>query len=106
MKITVNFSIFRDAFVNSGRSGQFSADALEILFDHLEAIEDERNESELDVVAICCDYSEETVEDLVQIYDVEVGEGEDAKQCVIEFLEDAGAFVGSTEHGTIVFWNQ
>jgi hypothetical protein len=62
--------------------------------------------SELDVVAICCDYSEETVEDIAEMYNVETNDGYTQEEAVIGFLEDAGAYVGTTSTGTIVFFNQ
>ncbi len=106
MKQTVNIYTFREAFNRMGRGDNFSYEGLELLFDYLEECEDERNESELDVVAICCDYSEETVEDIAEIYNVETNDGYKQEEAVVEFLEEAGAYVGTTSTGTIVFFNQ
>ena len=48
MKETINFSRFCNAFRDMNR-----------LFDYLESIEDDTDtEIELDVIALCCDYSE------------------------------------------------
>jgi hypothetical protein len=106
MKQTVNIYTFREAFNRMGRGSQFSYEGLSLLFDYLEECEDERNEMELDVVAICCDYSEETVEDIAEMYNVETNDGYTQEESVVEFLEDAGAYVGTTSTGTIVFFNQ
>jgi hypothetical protein len=104
MKQTVNFQIFCDAFSN--RRDNFSYDGLRLLFNYLEETEDERNEMELDAVAICCDYSEETAEDIAEMYNVETNDGDTIEESVIGFLEDARAYVGTTSNGTIVFFNQ
>lgn len=59
MKQTVSASDFVDAFRAHNRQEQFSYDGLHALFDYLEEMEEGMGtEMELDVVAICCDYSE------------------------------------------------
>lgn len=58
MKQTINFSQFCDEF-QSIRPDNFSYDGLRALFDYLEAYgEDTGEEVELDVIAICCDFTE------------------------------------------------
>ena len=58
MKTTVNAYQFRDAF-QAIRPDNFSYNGLSALFDYLEDFEnDTGQEIELDVIAICCDYSE------------------------------------------------
>ena len=53
MKQTVNNSAFHDAFVNYGRTDNFSYDALDLLFDYFESIESDTGEEiELDVIAV------------------------------------------------------
>jgi len=55
----VSFSTFVDAFRARGREGQFSYQGLKALFEHLEDLSEFIGEDiELDVVGICCDYSE------------------------------------------------
>ena len=60
MKTTINQSHFVSAFKgNSERKNQFSYGALCALFDYYEQMEqDTGEEMELDVVAICCDWTE------------------------------------------------
>ena len=59
MKQTINSSEFVDAFRAHGRQNQFSYDGLRALFEYLEEMEDGMGEEmELDVIALCCDYSE------------------------------------------------
>ena len=59
MKQTVNEYQFERAFKNMGRGEQFSYDGLKALYQYLvEYEEDTGEEVELDVIAICCDFSE------------------------------------------------
>lgn len=52
---TVRFSDFVDRFHNFGRADQFSCEGLRALFDYLEEYSEQ---IELDVVALCCNYTE------------------------------------------------
>jgi len=55
----VNFSDFRQAFLNHDRGNQFSYEGLKALFDYLEEQErDTGEEMELDVIELCGEYSE------------------------------------------------
>lgn len=59
MHITVNSSMFADAFRRMGREDQFSREALEALFNYLEEYEEETGfRVELDVIALCCEFTE------------------------------------------------
>jgi hypothetical protein len=59
MKQNVNKLAFHDAFVACGRGDQFSYKGRAALFDYLTELEDDcGQEIELDVIALCCDYSE------------------------------------------------
>lgn len=59
MKQTVQEHDFLDAFRAYGRADQFTRAGLIALFDYLEELEaDTGEELELDVVALCCDFSE------------------------------------------------
>ena len=69
MKHTVNESQFRDAFMDYGRSNNFSYAGLGELYEYLVNLEDDLGEEfELDVIALCCDYSEYTIEELESAY--------------------------------------
>lgn len=58
MKQTINFSQFTDAF-REIRPDNFSYDGLRALYDWFESLADDTGvELELDVIAICCDFSE------------------------------------------------
>lgn len=95
MKQIVYLSDFRDAFNRMDRGNQFSYEALELIYDYLEEIDPD---SELDVIAICCDFSEMTPEEVAQAYGLE--EDED----VLEFLSMETSVIGETDE-TIIFAN-
>ena len=72
MKQTIDFQEFRAAFYDSGREDNFSLSALEALFDFLE---ENYTDYELDVIELCCEFTEETLKDINDRYalvDVEV----------------------------------
>lgn len=100
---TVNtVSTFRDEFRACGRADNFSYEALGLLFDYFEAYEmDTGEEIELDVVSICCDFSEDSPENIRDQYGID---GDDETE-VIATLEDNCAYVGKTSTGTIVYRN-
>lgn len=59
MKKTINFYEFCDEFNSMNRENNFSYAGKRALFDYLEDYENECNtEIELDVIAICCEYTE------------------------------------------------
>ena len=59
MKQTINLYQFERAFVDMNRKDQFTYDGKRALFEHLEEYEDCTGEEiELDVIALCCEYSE------------------------------------------------
>ena len=72
MKATVNKNDFRNAFKQANRENQFTSYALGKLFDYLEDYEEQTSEEvELDVISLCCEYSEfESFEELQQNYNV------------------------------------
>ena len=61
MKQTIDLNSFRRAFEVYGRT-DFTYEGLEVLFDYLERLEDDTGETiELGVIALCCEYSEDTL---------------------------------------------
>ena len=55
-----------------GRKEQFSYEGLEALFEYLEGIEEQTDcEIELDVIALCCEYREGTINEILSYYDLE-----------------------------------
>ena len=69
MKTTVNYQDFIQAFRNCGRQDQFTCAGLRALFGYIEQYEEDTGEElELDVIALCCDFSEHDLEDLEREY--------------------------------------
>ena len=59
MKQTIDRYQFKHAFQKMGREDNFSYAGLSALFDYLEQYEDDMGEEiELDVIALCCEYTE------------------------------------------------
>ena len=89
MKQTINKSEFTAAFHNMDRKENFSYAGLIALYDYLTALEDDLGEElELDVIALCCDYSEHDLEDLQREYgDYEGEQWEDMEEATA-WLED------------------
>lgn len=94
---------FRDAFHSMGRAKQFSYDALGLLFDYLDEVDPDM---ELDVVAICCDYAEDTAASIAESYGLEVENDEtdgEMLDAVMDYLNDNTSVIGKTAAGTIVY---
>lgn len=73
MKQTIGFHQFREAFRTMGRLENFKGDGIEVLFDFLEEVEqDTGNEIELDVIGLCCEYCQMSLQDFVESYNVEI----------------------------------
>ena len=72
MKQSVNIYDFRDAFRRCDRYGTFSYEGYQVLFDYLEQLEEDLGEEfELDVIAICCDWAQDTVKNVLREYSLE-----------------------------------
>ncbi len=98
---TINLFQFRQAFKAMDRSDQFSYEGLEILFNYLTDLEDQdsSNNFELDVIAFCCDYAEETIENIIDFYDIDCGglNEDEQKNYVKNYLENVTSVVGFTD---------
>ena len=106
MKTTVTCHDFIDAF--KIRTGQFSRPALVALFDYLGEIERESaTEMELDVIAICCDFCEMTVQEIQNTYPTLCEDLDDNEKLTLdkalEILGNQTWVLGSTENNTVVF---
>ena len=102
-----NVHQFREAFRLAGRGDQFSHEGLEVLFDYLEEYSDSAGENvELDVVALCCDYYESSIEELIDNYNIDPSEvDEDDPDSIIEvvrqYLEDNTSVCGQVNGGLV-----
>jgi hypothetical protein len=103
MKQTINLSQFRDEF-NSIRPNNFSYEGLEILFDFLEEVDPDLD---LDVIALCCDYSESTIDNLIQDYDIDFDgvDPDEVDATVLDYINDRSVVLGVCFDGSIVYLN-
>ena len=105
MKTTVSVYDFREAFRQAGREN-FSYEALGLMFDYFEELEEDiGNEMELDVVAICCDYTEDDAVSIAGNYDIDITDmdEDDALEAVQDYLNNNTSVVGTTSTGSIVY---
>lgn len=106
MKTTISVYDFRDAFIKADRKAQFSYDGLEILFEYLTDFEDATGEEmELDVIAICCDFSEEMPDEIARNYSLDIKglDDDETAEKVREYLEEEGCYIGTTDLGAIIY---
>ncbi len=97
MKQTINLNTFREAF-KALRPDNFSYNGLETLYDMLVKLEeDTEQEMELDVIAICCDFTESTLQEVAQNYSITLDEVE-------EYLHD-NTFVIQVDEDTVIYQN-
>ena len=104
---TINLYLFREAFRLAGRGDQFSYEGLEVLFDYLDNLSDDIGEPiELDVLALCCEYYESSIKELIDNYNIDLLEvDEDDPDLIIEvvreYLEDNTSVCGQVEGGFV-----
>jgi hypothetical protein len=102
MKTTISHaSQFRDAFRQADRQDQFSYEALNMLYEYFEDVDPDM---ELDVVAICCEYTEDTPEGIANNYwsvDDLTQDEEELRDQVREYLEANTSIVGETPTGFV-----
>lgn len=105
MKTTVSNCDFHDAFRAYDRLENFSYEGRNLLFEMLESIEDDSGEEiELDVIAICCDYSEDSVDTIANNYSIDLSDcddDDDRKNAVLDYLNDNTMVVGETDAGIV-----
>lgn len=99
MYTEVTFSNFVDAFRDMGKEENFTHDGLRILFDYFEEYENSTGKKiEFDVIGICCEYSENTLEEINNYYGKEFEDLDEAQ----EWLENETIVCGTTDD-TIVY---
>ena len=99
MKQPITFSQFHDAFRDMDRLDNFSYEGLRVLFDWFESLdEDCGTDTELDVIAICCEFSESTPDEIRANYDI----GTESDSMLIQYLNEHTMVCGETDT-TIVY---
>lgn len=94
MKQTVDFYDFRDAFIHASRKENFSYVGLEVLFDYLEEI---APDYDLDVIGLCCEFEEASLDEINEQYSQEFEDIEEAA----DWLADQTSVCGTTDDSVI-----
>ena len=112
MKQTITLHDFRNAFYNMGRKDSFSYGGLEILFDYLEELEQATGEEmELDVISLCGEFKESTIDDLISEYDIDISDcdtddEEAVEETVLDYMNEhttvCGVVCGATSVSSVV----
>ena len=105
--MTLDKYSFADAFKRYNRQDQFSPKGLEVLFDYLEEFSDSTGEPvELAVVALCCDYYESSIQELIDNYNIDVSDADGDEDTIAEIVKDYISsnteYVGETE-GCLIY---
>ena len=87
-------SQFRDAFHAANRANNFSYEALGLMFDYFDDCGDN---VELDVIGICCEFTEMNADEVRDDYRL------DADTDVEQYLNDNTLLIGKTAEGFYVF---
>ena len=106
MKQTINKTQFIDAFKTWGTyANNFSYEALDLMFDYFELLEDETGEEiELDVVAICCEYQEATLQEVANNYNIDISGACGLEvDIVTDYLRENTQLIAVTDIDTFVF---
>jgi hypothetical protein len=101
---TINLSQFRDAFRSMGLKDQFSYEGLEVLFNGLEEYEEDTGEElDFDVIALCCDFSEMSAQEVIDAYGLDIADDGNQLNNAIDWINDQTWYVGKTDKDTIIF---
>jgi hypothetical protein len=99
MIITINKNRFVNEFADMNRADHFSIEGRGMLFDYFEEV---APEMELDIIAICCDYVEQSFEDIASDYSIDLSDcGDDCIETVLDYLTQNTCIVGLVEGGAI-----
>lgn len=105
MKITVTESMFINLFREYGRADNFSREGLIELFDHLENSFDD--DFELDVIGICCDFTEDDYSAIAESYDIDLSDCEDESEefeTVVDYLQRNTTIVYTDEDAGMILY--
>lgn len=106
--MTITETMFKAAFADMGRQDNFSHAGLSALFDYLEGLSEDTGESvELDVIALCCDYSEVSESNLIAEYghmlpeEYNLDDEDELQECIddiVSELEDYTTVIPVTDY--------
>jgi len=96
----------QSAFERMNRQDNFSREGLRVLFDYLDDLSDDLGKPiDLDVVSWCCDYAENTIDEIIQNYnlqeDVDGMDNDEKRDFVESHLQDNTIICGKTASGFV-----
>ena len=111
MYTLITKSTFVNAFDRADRSENFSHEGRRALFNWFEELDADVHGAdhpgtEFDVIAICCEFNEMDVDDIIREYRVDVEEDADEEEradAVEEYLSENTSLVGKLSNGCFVF---
>lgn len=106
MYTTVTKSDFINTFKESSTYNSFSYEALCILFEYLESIEDDTDKQiEFDYVAIACEYNEAHYQTIADDYSIDLSDCDESEwlEEVKEYLSEHSLIVGVVNTDCIVY---
>lgn len=107
MKQSIGFSQFCDGFHNMDRNDNFTYCGKKVLFDYLEEHEITCDEEiEFDVIALCCEFSEDDWSDIASNYSIDLSDCEDDEEkidAVRDYLSDNTSLCGESSDGVFVY---
>ena len=95
---TVTETDFIDEFKAYDRLDNFSLQGLRVMYDVLsEMAKDCEMVIEMDVIALCCDYNEMSIDDVIDNYSIDLSDEsfDDKTDLVIDYLHDNTMVLGS-----------
>jgi len=108
MKQTIDLNGFHQAFTDYGRGDQFSYEGLGKLFEYLQDLEDSTGEEmELDVIAICCDWSEyesatKAVLDMTNWKPNQSVDEDEQEEQALEYLRECSNVIDWLDNGGVI----
>lgn len=100
--ITLDKHAFVEMFSDYGRGDNFSREAREVLFDYY----DEFDNFEMDVIAICCEWSESSWQEIANDYRIDLTDCEDDDErieAVRDYLSDNTSYMELSDGETFVY---
>ena len=86
--------------------GYYSREALEKLFNFLDELDEECGQSEFDPISIRCEYSEESLEDILMSYNIDLDEDadeDDKIEAVRRYLDYRTTLVAVLNNGNFLY---
>ena len=102
---TISQSDFTTAFHRMDRGEQFSYEALGLIFDHFEQYEEATGDQvELYPIAICCEISEESPQEIARNYGIDLEDDGNELNNVLDYINDHTTIIGTTSEDKIVYF--